>query len=415
MKLNLPAVSTLASVLCAIMGDGGHTYAADIAVQPGNATISTAAANANVGDTLVLSEGEYHDAVNLPAGVALRGLNADKTILIATGSAAISTQGSECRIEGIGVRGAETTIRGVNASEPVYVARCRFSGIKEAVALRGAPLSDVVYCEFIDCGIGVRAIGRASPTVWGCLFTGGTTGVFNMEGNAYVRNNVFINVDVGVRLVTDEQPIIRNNVFMDCRKAALESKARKSIVLGPSIRNNLLIGAGSVIVALREGASQISHCAVHDVTAPVIRTEAGDPIVVDASIIEQDPQVSISPEGVVAIGNEAVLKGKGIRLNTEAKGTKATIGLSPGLTRVGCTPAEGVEVPGPRFATKPFVANAVQEEYVWMGMNQMQLKSQGAFMQNGKHIDTLTVQRQGQESTVEFDTDRFFGEPGLTP
>jgi hypothetical protein len=388
------------------------SLAADIEVKPGAGTISAAAANAKPGDTLLLQAGEYTDNVRLGEGVTLKGAGPDKTVLTGPEYALVNCTGHSVTVIGIEFRPGEKTVRGVNASLPVRVERCRFKGVKEAVALMGAPLSDIVCCDFIDCGIGVRAIGKACPTVWGCKFSGGGMGVFGMDGAPYVRNNLFVGQKTGVRVISDEAAIIRNNIFWKCSESGVESSA-KNPIFAPSIRNNIFDSCGAAVVASADQARDTSHAIVHAIPDPAFRGPNKEATLKDtATIVSADPELALTDSGELKWKQE-IGKEKGIRLNNEPEGTKGNIGLD-GLAQPG-TGAEAKPPPS-RFTGPIYIANSVAEEYMALqalGMPRSGNQSMG--VENGVRLDKLETRKDGKPFTAKFDIERFFSEAGLKP
>ncbi|MEX2217959.1 MAG: right-handed parallel beta-helix repeat-containing protein [Phycisphaerales bacterium] len=376
---------------------------------PGDGTISAAAAKAKEGDTIVLEAGEYTDSVRLPGGVTLKGAGAGKTILTGKSYAAIYCEGPHVTISGLTIRHAEGVVRGVNTSTPVRVERCRFEKVPEAVALMTAPLSDVVACEFHECGIGVRAIAESAPTVWGCRFTGGRIGVFNMEGAPHIRNNVFDGVETGVRLVVGENAdgaIIRSNVSHRCRNAAIEAESRAEPIFGPSIRNNIAVGCGTAVIAPAGLARRITHNLAHECGEAPFRDKAGKTL--ESENARDDPKLAFTPEGDVAIGAQEVTAGKGLGA---AKGEAADIGPEKGWGRFGC--AAAAELPPVRFGETK-IANSVREEYQYLGVLGARMSGQSLQQKDGKAYDVMEATgADGKPLEVRFDISRFFKERGL--
>lgn len=401
-----------------------QTRADDIPAKPGEGSISAATAAAKPGDRIILDAGEYRDQVKLPEGVTLRGAGADKTILIATGYAAISTTGRNTIITGLEIRAGDKTTRGINSSLPVRVEWCRFRALPEAVALADAPLSDVVRCEFVDCRIGVRAIGGSSPTVWGCLFRDGakgSVGVFALDGSPYIRNNLFADQDTGLRLVVGESgdvAIIRNNVFLRCRDAAVTVMPGKSSTFGPSVRNNLAAECGALAVGPEAMLTGVTHWITHKTADPLLRTAEGAAIKADNDqrrFLAADPRVVLKESGELLIGDAGPLEGKGVRLCSEEKGKTGVIGLTRECARPGVIGAPDDAVPPVRFREDGLIANCVAEEYQALRMWGLRPGGQGLVSRGGRHFDEQRVLRDGKETTIAFDITRFFGEMGLEP
>jgi hypothetical protein len=396
-----------------------RTAASDeIVVEPGTGTISAAVSRAKDGDILSLRAGEYQDSARVATELTIVGAGVGQTRWTASEYAAITVAGPNVRIVGIEFRPGEQTERGIHSEQPVRVETCRFVGYTHAISLLGAPLCDVVACEFIDCNIGIRAIGTASPTVWACVFKGGRQGMFLMDGAAYVRNSLFCNLEEGLRVLSADQPIIRNNIFCRCKATGVLVMRRGDVaILTPSIRNNVFESCGTAIRGPEDWLSSVGHCAVHDSGTPPIAVEPkGTPFNIAAHhVVTGDPELTLKEDGTVIIGNAALLHGRGIRLPHEPPGTPADIGLARDWDKPGCQPPTAVKLPEVRFDGPVFVANAVAEEYVAVKLWGCKAKQQTTRMEAGRRIDVLTVECAGRTEERKFDVTRFFGELGLQP
>jgi len=390
------------------------SLADDIPVAPGDGTLSKAARRAHKGDVLVLAPGEYTDSVSLPRGVSIRGAGADETTLIADGYAAItSDESTGVTISGLTIKPGEGTQRGVAAEGPVRLIRVRFDTIPEAAALRGSPLSDVLFCEFIDCNIGVRAIAGSSPTVYGCVFRGGRMGVFVLEGAPYIRNNVFTGMAEGVRIFSDNMPILRNNLFIACTETAMFISERERSSIGPSVRNNVYIGCATVAaVSDPKLLRGLGHGVVFPATDAPFRSKQGqaapEPLSepLPDTFATADPGITLADDFTLTVADRSMLDGKGVRLCSDPDDAVGDLGPIPELTRFGVHAPDDAQLPPERFTAPVYIANSIGEEYLALSM--MVLRSRGQSLQNGPEgprdvFDT----RRGE---IVFSIERFFGE-----
>jgi hypothetical protein len=385
----------------------------EIKVAPGPGAIAAALAKAKEGDVVKIAAGEYSESVEVPGGVTLEGAGADTTILTATAYAAINCRGPHVRISGLTIKPAEATVRGINTSLPVRVERCRVVGVKEGVALMSAPLSDVVACEFVDCGIGVRAIGGACPTVWGCVFKGGGMGVFSMDGSPYIRNNLFNGTKDGIRMMSHQiqQPIIRNNVFLKCSGAGIELLPNREAMFGPSIRNSVFVECGAAMVGDKAPLSNVSHSVVHGVAAPALRTKDGaEAIALDAAAIV-DPGISVDDANKVSVAHAELVDAKGVRTCMEPQGTTGTIGLEKDWRQVGVNAT--ATLPPVRFGGKRLIANSVGEEYQYLQVLKRPRSKQSVGSDGGVKVDMHTPGDGKAPATIKFEIDRFFAESSI--
>jgi hypothetical protein len=389
-----------------------RAFAGDvIEVAPGSGTISAAAARAADGDTLKLAPGEYTDSVELGEGVTLEGSGADSVTITGTGYAVFNCVGPRVTVRGVTIRPGEATTRGINASLPVRVERCRFEGVKEGVAMMAAPLSDVLACEFNECSIGVRAIGGACPTVWGCVFRGGRIGVFSMEGAPYVRNNVFVGSRAGMRMAVDsvQQAIVRNNLFLDCTVTGVEVIGKEAPIIGPSIRNNIFVGVGAAGIGVDGTFGQTSHCLVRAENA---FHDAEDRPTLDTTgraLAIGECGAAIADDGSVSYTDTSMLVDKGVRAAEEPEGATGRIG--PELDRVGI--GVGAELPSTRFVEGSLIANAVMEEYQYLAAIGAAMSRQASGTRDGRDCDWMHCRVDGKQVEIAFDISRFFGESSI--
>ncbi|MGH7131853.1 MAG: right-handed parallel beta-helix repeat-containing protein [Phycisphaerales bacterium] len=383
--------------------------AEEIAVKAGDKTVSAAAARAKPGDMLVLEAGEFKDDVHLGEGVTLKGAGAGKSVIIASGFSAVSCEGDAVVIKDVTIRGAKETRRGVNTMAGVRLERVRFEGLAEAAALMGAPLSDVVCCDFIDCDIGVRAIADGSPTVWGCRFRGGRVGVFAI-GSPYVRNNLFDGTQEGVRIVPGTSALVRNNLFVSCKSVGVVVLGGRDAFMGPVVRNNIFVSCASMASGDPKLLSRFSHEVVFGCTAGLFRDADGKAeLKFDVpQVTVVDPKITVDANGSVTYGDRAKLDGAGIRAGDEAEGTKGVIGPDPAIKVFGV--ACGVAPPPARFGVDPLIANSVAEEHQYLRMHNLPFDRQ-SLVQGAKGPQDVFTMPGGKK--VAFDISRYFGEMGI--
>jgi hypothetical protein len=386
----------------------------DIAVSPGKDVVAAALAKAKAGDTVKLAAGEYTESVVLLGDVTLQGAGADKTTITGVKGVTINCQGPHNRITDLTVKGSAEPLRGVNTSTPVRIERCRFVKIPEAVAMMGAPLSDVVACEFVDCGIGVRAIGEASPTVWGCSFKGGNIGVFCMHGSPYIRDNAFVGVKSGVRtLPHDSEPgIIRNNAFIDCTDGAVVVLSSPDIFSGPSIRNNVVSNCSAAVIAPASLTRGVTHNLFNMNAGQAFRDDKGAAVTAPDNI-EGDAGVAVSDALSVKVAHPELVNGKGIRHSWENPGTAGTIGLEKEWLQLGIGAAG--TLPPARFGGKRLIANSVAEEYQYLQLTGRKMGRQSMGKDGGVSVDRMTPGDGKKPEELVFDISRFFSESGLKP
>lgn len=380
--------------------------AADIPVKPGTGTLTIAAGTATEGDVLVLEKGEYRDAVTLSAGVTLRGAGAGESVLIATGRFAVQCDGEGVTVNGLTIKGDGETLRGINTMSAVRIERVRFENIKEAVALMGAPLSDVVHCDFIDCGIGVRAIAESSPTVWGCRFKGGNLGVLAIGGSPYVRHCVFDGVSEGCRVSPGGSPMIRNNLFVDCPTAVILLSSKDDSA-SAWMRNNVYVRGTSALVGTMESVNGLTHSVVHGLTGPIVANDSGSAVGAPAAtVVEADTAVTVADDGTINWGTREALDGKGVAAGGDAADARRDIGPQATLTKVGAAAPADAESPPVRFRDQPYIANSVSEEY--QALRMWRLRSSEQSMKSGPEGPTDTHDTGGKE--IVFNIARFFSE-----
>lgn len=386
--------------------------AEDIAVAPGKGTISAAALRSKAGDVLTLAAGTYEDAVTLPADVTLRGAGADLTILVPTDRVAIQCAGPRITLQAFAIAGNDT-FRAVNTDSAVRLAQVRITKAQEAVALMGAPLSDVIACEFIDCGVAVRAIAESSPTIYGCVFSGCDIGVLSVRGAPYVRNNLFMDCKEGVRIAlggSGNNPILRNNTFKSCTAAGVTILASKETGIAPFIRNSVFVYCAAAITCEPFGYSApICDAAVQNAGDPPVRGAAGAASLDLAAsrFVIADCGLTVTPEFEITL-NAAVVQGKGIRMPQAPATARGDLGPE-GISRFG-TKLEVPEGHAPvRWLEPVFIANCVGEEYAAMRMLGRRGGSQSLRQGPSGPQDVFS----GGGAETRFDISRFFGESSI--
>jgi hypothetical protein len=389
----------------------------EIKVTPGAGALVAALAKAKAGDVIKVGAGEYPESVRVPGSVTIEGAGADRTTLVGTDYAVIDCTGAHTRIVGLTIRGGEKTVRGVNAERPLRLERCRFLAVNQAVGLMAAPLSDIVACEFIDCGVGVRAI-LASPTVWGCAFKGGTVGIVSIEGAPYVRNNLFQGMKKGLGMDPGktEPAIIRNNLFIGCEEAAVVLRGGRERLSAPSMRNMVVVHCGAAVIAPKDLVSRVSHAVLHRVRGSAFRDPEGMETlrIGEAAIQEGDAGITVENEFRITVSNGAVVEARGVRLPAEPKGTRGIIGLDQEWRQVGVSTPTGL--PPIRFAGMPFIANSVHEEYQYLEvLGRRKGGTQALLSENGIMVDRLQLEDGREPAELIFDVSRFYSESELAP
>jgi|GEM_PF-3096857 len=383
----------------------------DIVVQPGDGTISAGAGDAREGDVLVLGEGEYRDAVILPKGVSIRGAGADHTTLIAINQTGIRCAEGENAIVGITIRATDQTTRGVTSEGPVRVERVRFEKVQEAVSISVAPLSDVVFCEFEDCGVGIRAEGESSPTVWGCVFQGGDIGVVGVHGAPYIRHCAFVGSGIGIRIATEMGPIIRNSAFIECSTGiAIRPGHRDFLSDEVSIRNNIFHGCDFAVVSKDELRAIVSHAVMFPGPPRLVCAQDGrplwNPLWRTVVVADTGPELDGSD---LSFTDWDSLDGMGLRLCSEPEEARGTIGPDPALRPLGVAAPEH-DVPKTRYIGPLHELNAPFERYevtrYWGARASKTTRTE----HDGVQVDECTVEVDGEARQVYFGVDRYLGE-----
>lgn len=396
-------------ILCA------NGMATEINVPPGDGTLAAAFVDAKAGDVIHLAAGDYRGSADVPAGVTLVGCGADETVLIGTGQTLLRVAGEKVTIRGLELRGCHQTENGVSCMAAVRIERCRFTHLAHGVAVVGTPLVDVVACEFQDCRIGVRAAGKSSPTVWGCRFSGGV-GVFAMDGGPYICENLFYEMDEGVRIASDDRPVLRNNVFWRCKSHGVLVTRRSDSGAGrPAIRNCIFVACGDAVMGGRTSLSDLSDSIVYACGDVPIRVDSREPAfdLAERRIRVADPELRLGRDGTLTMTSAGFVTGQGIRTFSEPRGTKADIGLSKRCMRPGCVPLDPAVLPPVRFAAEPLIVNSVSEEHLLLDHAGCTLDSQELIAMNGHHVDVFHTTCGSQQVEWRFDVDRFYGEPGF--
>lgn len=276
-----------------------------------------------------------------------------------------------------------------------------------------APLSDVIACEFIDCGIGVRAIAEASPTVMGCGFRGGRIGVFALGGAPFIRNNAFVEVEEGVRVVarSSNPPILRNNIFLGCTKAGVVVSMEPEGVFVPVVRNSIFADSpAAIVIPPVDQPGSIGFGIIHAVAPPPIKDEKGNASLDAAAARFQtvDPQATVSPEFEIRFKDRDVVAGKGLRPAAAPPG--AACDLGPTLVQLGVKATIPEDAAPVRWSSPQFVANSVAEQYQAMAMLDFRSVKQAVQKDAGGRKDVHT---SAAGSVISFDISRFFGEQSI--
>jgi hypothetical protein len=260
MQISLKTSWALLLMTCASFRAPGQTV---IEAAPGDGTISRAAAQAKPGDTIQLQAGEYVDAVSLPKEVHLRGAGVTETVLTVRDKevAAVRAAGQGSRLSRVTLGGTSHQF-GVLSASGITIERCVFKQLGVGVSLIGAPLTDVVQCDFLECSQGIRLAG-ASPSIAGCYFRGGVNAVSAGLATPYFSDNLCEGQSTAVFLsVGEEPPTLTNNLFLGCKDGvsvvllatATDRQCVRDNVFqkcGASFRGNakdLRVSSGSILV-----------------------------------------------------------------------------------------------------------------------------------------------------------------------
>lgn len=389
-------------------------YAAELRVSPGNGTISAAMEKAAPGDTLILQEGAYEDHCVIRKRLKIQGAGPDKSRIAVGEGAGISVVGVEATITDIGFQGKGELAFGINSDAPIRIERCRFTDLAHGVSLRAAPLVDVIACEFEKCNIGVRAIGGSSPTVWSCLFHDGRQGIFCMEGAAYIQHCAFLRLDEGARLLSADQPIVRNCVFEGVKSAAVMIMPRGDMALMcPSIRNNLFVHCVAVH-GPKDWLANVSHNALENPPEKPIELESGEVTAADrAKFLTVQSGFSQKTDGTIHLADASALKGAGAKGGLIFKVEKPDIGPTIPWLRPGAKPPADAKLPPNRFEGPVFIANSVSEEYLAVRYWRCTVKSQSVTNDDVGREDALKVDCPDGPAERRFNIDRFFVEESL--
>lgn len=395
-----------------------RAYSDDVVnASPGKGTLSAALASVSDGGVVNLTAGEYTDSIVLRRDVSIQGAGADKTFVTGLEPWVMNCQTGKIVIRDLEVRGRGVK-RGIHASTSIRVERVRFRDVEEGIGLAGAPLSDIVCCEFIGGKIGIRSV-LGCPTVWGCRFQGMETGILSSDGSPFIFNNLIFDVSRGVvLLIGNEMPIVRNNMFVKCNGPAIDVRSGKDAALGrTSIRNNIFEECEAAVVAEKPFGRHITHAIINKVQPPAFRDREGRAIVEETAawVTTTDPGIKLEEDGSCRVEKVSVIVDAGIRLCTEPKGTRGILGLMRGWERPGCKPAPGATLPSIRMREEPYLVNAVMEEYQCLGLWGLQPGSQSISEKENRWIDTVSCKKGGVTVEMRFDCSRFYSEDGLRP
>jgi len=413
--LNRPRV-LCGIALIALLAIAPLAGAKTIRVEPGDDAIAAAIRSANHGDVIALAPGEYRETIHLPTGMTLRGISPDETILIGQLDTAILVAGPRVTIRDIEVRGSRTTQIGIASSYPVRIERSRFTGLSTGVSFTKAPLSDVVFCEFINCETGVRAAEQASPTIWGCKFQGGERGIVADDGGPYIRNNFFHDLQTALTLRTNNSHtmIVRNNVITHCTSSAIELSRNPLQMPFASIRNNIISHCPVAVRGSRELFKGFTHCAIDQCEqftdpAQAVRSQRH-------RLVTEELELTVNENGLLTIGNADALKDRGMRPVNESRGTKHDIGFTDGVKQPGCQPGSTVTAPPIRFESEPYIANASCEEQQFLTLKGLRMIDQSLNYRGEQRYNGIEVEVGGRVREIRFNVDRFYGEsPFMQP
>lgn len=403
-------------VFAVVLVSASNVCAKTIRVEPGHDAIAQAMRSANYGDTIMLAPGRYNESVRLLAGITLRGASPDETVIVGQQDASITVLGRKVVVRDIEVRGSPATQYGIQSEYPVRLERCRFRDLQAGVSLASAPLSDVVFCEFQNCEIGVRAVNEASPTIWGCAFRNGTRGVVVEDGGPYIRNNLFHNLETALTLNTrhSHTMIVRNNIISDCTSAGIA--LNRSPLQSPfaSVRNNIFSGCKTAARGSKDLLKGVTHCAMDQCEQASDPPGAMNPD--SHHLVSESCELTVAEDGSITIDKPNVLNGHGMRQAHESRGTAGDIGLSDGVQQPGCQPGQSAEAPPIRFESEPYIANATCEEHQFLRLRGLRMVSQSLYQRGDTRYDGITVNIGGRQREIRFNVDRFYGEsPFMQP
>ena len=383
-------------VLCLVRTAGA---AERIEVSPEPGAIAAAIGRAGPGDTIALAPGTFTDVIHLPDGVTLEGAGANETTIVVSEFAAIHS-GDRSIIREVEIRSLGECRRGVAGDGSMRVERCRFVEVPEAVAMRMAPLSDVVDCEFVDCEIGVRAIGEASPTISRCVFRGGRIGVFAMGGSPYMVNNLFVGVERGTLVVGEQmQPAqIRNSVYVGCTGAAVAAESDAWLPIARLV-NCVFVRCEKVLAGSNAGRVAMAECAVDECGDAAFDHPAPDKRADE--ILRVQLGLRVGDDGHVTMEHSDALEGKGLPRPFADEDEVVCVGLMPRV------PGEGMPV---RFDPDRLVANCTSEQYMYMRLRGFRMSMQSVTVREGIPYDIHQGTLGGEESTLEFDVSRYYGQ-----
>lgn len=223
----------------------------------------------------------------------------------------------------------------------------------------------------------------------------------------YIRDNLFRGQRAAVRMVAgDEQPIVRNNLFLDCKDAGIALSAKGPTIFGPSIRNCIFSRCGAAVTGNAELLKNCSHCLLHQTKSETLK--AGQ-----ASNTDGDPGISVDAAGVVTVAHSALLEGKGIKAGGDPEGHAPWIGLEQPWWHTGVGATE--ELPPTRFQPPGLIANAVKEEYQYLQARGLSMGEQSTGKDKGKHYDALHCSEHGKPLELRFDISRFYDESSIQP
>ncbi len=210
---------------------------ADLLVAAGKKTLAQALAEARPGDTVVLPEGTFAQAIKLPAGVSLRGAGYGKTIVDGgTQPAAVAIAGGEgSRIEDLAVRTKGSAAVRVEGARQVTLRRLLLRGGALGVQLKDVTGGRVENVIVADVLVGVSLGGVRRVVVANCTIAGASSIGLSVQGaeESAVFNNVVADAGIAVVLGGPRRGLaIDHNLYLALFAGKLEGQVGR-VSLGP--------------------------------------------------------------------------------------------------------------------------------------------------------------------------------------
>ncbi len=378
-------------------------WAKVIRVQPGKGTLKKILEQASSGDVLTLKRGLYLGTFSVPTGITIEGPSDRKAVIRGDEHRILLTAGERIVLKNLTFMGEENVTVGIEAHlHSLRIESCTFMKLHQAVVLRGSPLCDIICCHFDRIGISLRALDRSSPTVWGCCFTGGTFGIWAMNGAPYIRNCLFQDLEKGGVLFTGMAlGHVEHCVFVRMKGPAVFVKDSD---LDPRIQNNIFHKT-RIAVGIRNGSPQITNNIVSASKEEPFQMDEGKVFTAEKTF-RQNLKVSISRTGKVTIASTP----------EQEKGAKSPWRPIRSTHRIGFdtagfqpySKAALKEAPQARFVS-PYVVNSIGEEYACLKMWGIVGKVQSISSTGEFPRDFQSGTKDGKEVKIEFNIHRFFG------